>query len=173
MKTSKAIIKAANIYPRLRLFTKTPKGLKSTGIHKVKLILDKLISDNVDVCIGERINHEEKRTMRGISAALLKRHMRFIANKITGSDIKDWNTGFFALNQKGIKTLAQFDYARYPETELYLRAYQTRLSMSSITIKQTIRTHGKSTLNIYQSTRLTVRFYLIMIRQLMEKKYKC
>ena len=41
MKTSKAIIKAANIYPRLRLFTKTPKGLKSTGIHKVKLILDK------------------------------------------------------------------------------------------------------------------------------------
>lgn len=41
MKVSKAITKAANIYPRLRLFTKTPKGLKSTGIHRVKLVLDK------------------------------------------------------------------------------------------------------------------------------------
>lgn len=43
MKTSKAILKTANIYPRLRLFNKTPKGLVSTGIHKVKLILDKEI----------------------------------------------------------------------------------------------------------------------------------
>lgn len=41
MKISKGIIKAANIYPRLRLFNKTPKGLVSTGIHRVKLILDK------------------------------------------------------------------------------------------------------------------------------------
>ena len=41
MKTSKEIIKKANIYPRLRLFTKTPKGLVSTGIHRVKLILDR------------------------------------------------------------------------------------------------------------------------------------
>ena len=43
MKTSKQILKTANIYPRLRLFNKTPKGLVSTGIHRVKLILDKEI----------------------------------------------------------------------------------------------------------------------------------
>lgn len=41
MKTSKQIIKVANIYPRLRLFTKTKKGLVSTGVHVVKLVLDK------------------------------------------------------------------------------------------------------------------------------------
>lgn len=41
MKVSKSIIKAANIYPRLRLFNKTTKGLVSTGQHTVKLILDK------------------------------------------------------------------------------------------------------------------------------------
>lgn len=44
MKTSKNIIKEAGIYPKLRLFTKTAtKGLVSTGIHRVKLILDKEI----------------------------------------------------------------------------------------------------------------------------------
>jgi hypothetical protein len=41
MKTSKQILKVANIYPRLRLFEKTERGLKSTGKHIVKLILDK------------------------------------------------------------------------------------------------------------------------------------
>lgn len=41
MKASKDILKKANIYPRLRLFTKTPRGLKSTGKHIIKLLLDK------------------------------------------------------------------------------------------------------------------------------------
>jgi len=41
MKISRQIIKVAGIFPRLRLFTKTPKGLVSTGQHIVKLIQDK------------------------------------------------------------------------------------------------------------------------------------
>lgn len=41
MKTSKAIIKEAGIFPRLRLFTKTSRGLVSTGSHIVKLVADK------------------------------------------------------------------------------------------------------------------------------------
>lgn len=44
MKISKEIIKKANIYPRLRLFTKTAKGLISTGQHIVKLIQDKEVT---------------------------------------------------------------------------------------------------------------------------------
>lgn len=43
MKTSKAIIKSAGIFPRLRLFTKTARGLVSTGAHIVKLVADKEI----------------------------------------------------------------------------------------------------------------------------------
>lgn len=41
MKTSKEILKSANIYPRLRLFNKTDRGLVSTGKHIVKLLADK------------------------------------------------------------------------------------------------------------------------------------
>lgn len=44
MQTSKSIVRAAGIYPRIKLFTKEEgKAAKSTGIHKVKLIRDKEI----------------------------------------------------------------------------------------------------------------------------------
>ena len=42
MQASKAIVKQAGIYPKLKLFTKQEgKSAQPTGIHKVKLIKDK------------------------------------------------------------------------------------------------------------------------------------
>lgn len=44
MQTSKQLVRAAGIYPRIKLFTKEEgKSAKSTGVHKVKLIKDKEI----------------------------------------------------------------------------------------------------------------------------------
>lgn len=43
MKTSKALMKEANIQPKLRLGNKTPKGTVSTGPHRVKLVADKIV----------------------------------------------------------------------------------------------------------------------------------
>ena len=41
MNISKEILKKANIIPRLRLGSKTDKGVQGTGPHKVKFITDK------------------------------------------------------------------------------------------------------------------------------------
>lgn len=41
MKTSLSIVKKAGIQPKLRLATKTSHGIKSTGMHRVKMIADK------------------------------------------------------------------------------------------------------------------------------------
>lgn len=41
MKLSEEILKKANIMPRLRLGTKTDKGVQSTGPHRVKFLQDK------------------------------------------------------------------------------------------------------------------------------------
>ena len=44
MKTSKALMKEANIQPKLRLGTKKAKGgTEPTGPHKVKMIADKIV----------------------------------------------------------------------------------------------------------------------------------
>lgn len=44
MNTSKAILKTANIIPRLQLGTKTEHGIVSSGPHKVKLLRDKEVT---------------------------------------------------------------------------------------------------------------------------------
>lgn len=43
MKTSKEIILKAGLLPRLQLGIKTGKGVKSTGLHKVKVLEDKIV----------------------------------------------------------------------------------------------------------------------------------
>lgn len=43
MKTSKDIVLKSGLLPRLQLGIKTGKGVKSTGIHKVKVIEDKIV----------------------------------------------------------------------------------------------------------------------------------
>lgn len=43
MKTSREIILKAGLLPKLQLGIKTGKGVKSTGLHKVKVLEDKII----------------------------------------------------------------------------------------------------------------------------------
>lgn len=43
MKQSKALMKEANIQPKLRLGNKTKHGTVSTGAHRVKMIADKIV----------------------------------------------------------------------------------------------------------------------------------
>ena len=43
MKTSLALLKEANIQPKLRLGNKTKHGIISTGAHRVKMIADKIL----------------------------------------------------------------------------------------------------------------------------------
>ncbi len=43
-KTSKELLVASGIKPKLRLFNKTDKGLKSTGKHVVTLVADKVVT---------------------------------------------------------------------------------------------------------------------------------
>ena len=124
---------------------------------------------NCDVCIGERSNNERFDTVRHILASFVKKHINFLSNLITGSQIKDWSTGFFALNQLAIQELSQFDYARYPEVELFLNAHHLGLKISTFNIEQSNRTHGFSTLTFFPSLRLLMRFYLLLLRQILRK----
>jgi hypothetical protein len=43
MKTSKEIVLKSGLLPRLQLGIKTGKGVKSTGMHRVKVIEDKIV----------------------------------------------------------------------------------------------------------------------------------
>ena len=137
--------------------------------YNVKKILDKLKLDNSDVCIGERTNHENLTSVHKVTATLIKRHISLLSNLVTGLKIMDWNTGFFALNRVAMELLSRFNYARYPEIELYLNAHHLGLVISSLKVEQLGRKNGVSTLTITHSIRLLIRFYLILFRQIMRR----
>lgn len=56
MKNSLALLKEANIQPKLRLGNKTKHGTKGTGPHRVKMIADKIIKGN-DPKTGKEIDY--------------------------------------------------------------------------------------------------------------------
>lgn len=146
--------------------------LDADGQHptqNVKKILDKIILENCNLCIGQRLNNESVDTIRDILGTLVKKHINFLSNLITGNQINDWSTGFFALNHLAIQELSNFDYARYPEVELYLNSHHLGLKISIFNIEQSNRTHGFSTITFAQSLRLMIRFYLLLVRQILRK----
>jgi hypothetical protein len=137
--------------------------------QNVKKILDKMILENDDLCIGQRLNNESLDTFRDILGTLVKKHINFLSNLITGNQINDWSTGFFAMNRFAIKEISQFDYARYPEVELFLNAHHLGLKISTFNIQQYNRIQGFSSITFAQSLRLIIRFYLLLVRQILRK----
>jgi len=146
--------------------------LDADGQHPtqyVQEIIDQMILEKHDLCIGQRINNESLDTFRNVLATIIKKHINFFSNLITNNKIKDWSTGFFALNQLAIQKLTQFDYARYPEVEIYYNACHLDLKISTFNIVQLNRANGFSSLSLIQSFRLLIRFYLLLIRQILRK----
>jgi len=138
-------------------------------IQNVKKIIAKLTTEKCDVCIGERTNHESYTNLQLCIASLAKRHLTFISNWISKMKIQDWNTGFFGLNRFAIEKLAQKNYARYPEIDLYLHASYLKLAISTLKIEQQDRSNGKSTLTTIHSIRLMLRIYLILVNHILRK----
>lgn len=131
-----------------------------------------LVSRDMDVCIGVRTNHESFITFHGYLATITKRHINFLLNSLSNFTINDWNSGCYTLNQSALKKLSMYRYARYPESELYLRAQQSGLSIATLEIEQIKRTDGKSTLTFWPSVRLLIRLYAIAFRHLIESIFK-
>ena len=147
--------------------------LDADGQHPVKYIKtlkERIVSSKTNICIGARSNHERFNSFRGVISALLKRHLRYVANWLSSASLKDWNTGFFGLDRIGIVKMSQFSYSRYPEVEFYLRAHNIGLKVSTMSIYQKERDTGKSSIDLLQSIMLLSRSYLIFLRFLLEKK---
>jgi glycosyltransferase involved in cell wall biosynthesis len=141
-------------------------------IQNVKKIIEKLMTEKCDLCIGERANHESYANFQLCIASFTKRHLAFISNLMSGMKIKDWNTGFFALNRFAIEKLSHKYYARYPEIDLYLNASNLKLAISTVKIEQHKRSDGKSTLTTTHSIRMVIRFYLILANHILGRVFK-
>ena len=132
-------------------------------------IIEAMALRDADVIVGVRSNSLSFGSSRSVAAAALKRHMNTTANWVSGLQLDEWHSGLIALSRVAIKKLCLHNYERYPEVEILLRAAQLDLKVDQFSVTQNQRKHGVSTITLGGGIHLCLRFYMLMLRHLIER----
>ena len=133
-------------------------------------IIEALASRDADVIVGVRSNSLSFGSSRSVAAAAIKRHMNGFANWVSGLQLDEWHSGLIVLSRVAIKKLCLHRYERYPEVEILLRAVQLNLNVDQFSVTQNQRKHGVSTITLGGGIHLCLRFYMLMLRHLIERR---
>jgi glycosyltransferase involved in cell wall biosynthesis len=139
-------------------------------LDSLRPIIEAMALRNADVIVGVRTNSLSFGSSRSVAAALLKRHMNITANWVSGLQLDEWHSGLMALSREAIKKLCLHKYERYPEVEILLRAVQLDLKVDQLSVIQNQRKHGTSTITLRGGIHLCMRFYMLLLRHLIERR---
>lgn len=128
-------------------------------IEKIPEIIKPLHFDIADLAVGMRINQGRKSQPNALLARLVKCYFSNLARIITfGSAPSDVSSGFFAANVRAMKILNDTVLERYPEPQMYSHACRRGLRVTEISIEQSERKHGKSTITYANAIAMIYRF---------------
>ena len=133
-------------------------------------IIQAMASRDADVIVGVRSNSLSFGSSRSVAAAAIKRNMNASANWISGLQLDEWHSGLIVLSRVAIKKLCLHRYERYPEVEILLKAVQHNLKVDQFPVTQNQRKHGISTITLGGGIHLCLRFYMLMLRHLIERR---
>lgn len=133
-------------------------------------IIEAMVSGDADVIVGVRSNSFSFGSSRSVAATMIKRHMNGFANWISGIQLDEWHSGLIVLSRVAIKKLCLHRYERYPEVEILLKAVQLNLNVDQFSVTQNQRKYGVSTITLGAGIHLYLRFYMLMLRYLIERK---
>ena len=139
-------------------------------LDSLKPIIEAMVLHNADIIIGVRSNSLNFVSLRSVAAAALKRHMNATANWVSGLQLDEWHSGLISLSRVAIKKLRLHKYERYPEVEILLRAVQLDLKVEQSSVNQNQRKHGKSTITLRGGIHICLRFYMLLLRHLIERR---
>jgi glycosyltransferase involved in cell wall biosynthesis len=145
--------------------------LDADGQHNsadIPSLLALIDNGQADLVAGVRSNHMTLRSVSGVVRAMVKAYFRFSSALATGGRApRDVNTGFFALNREAIRVLGKFEFERFPEPEIFVRACRSGLRLAEVSVKQEERTVGRSTLRIPDALRMVWRFTVFLINDML------
>src|SRR3990167_8360236 len=111
MKNSQDILKKANIIPRLRLGSKTERGVESTGPHRVKFIADKEAKGTDPITGKERDEVaylvEENGEKKSYRVPKLNKQGEINYLVIRLAEIKEGEEAVLEMKRKGIKNYVE------------------------------------------------------------------
>jgi glycosyltransferase involved in cell wall biosynthesis len=133
-------------------------------------IIEAMMVRDADVIVGVRSNSFSFGSSREVASTLLKLHMNATANWVSGLRLDEWHSGLIVLSRTAIKKLRVEKYERYPEVEILLKAVKLGLNVDQFPVTQNQRKHGISTITLRGGIHLCLRFYMLMLRHLVERR---
>ena len=140
------------------------------GVQCLLPIVEAMAVRGTDVIVGARSNSVSYDSSRSVAATVLKRHMNSTANWASGLQLDEWHSGLIVLSRLAIEKLHLQKYERYPEVEILLRSVQLKLKVDQFPITQNQRQHGSSTITLSGGIHLALRFYMLVLRHLLERR---
>jgi glycosyltransferase involved in cell wall biosynthesis len=140
--------------------------LDADGQHPLSEIegLKEKISSNVaDVVWGERANHNSMKTPKAAMASFTKTFTAWLGRLIFKSHVKDWYTGFFAINRAAAAVAQEAYLERYCEVQLLCIFHEAKIRVVTHPIEQLERHHGQSSINWLGGMMIMLRSSLMML----------
>ena len=123
----------------------------------------KIFSNLADVAWGERVNHNSMNSLKAVMGSVTKKFTAWLGRLIFRSTVKDWFTGFFAIN-RAAAIVAQGAYLeRYCEVQLLCIFHAANLRVETHPIEQQERNHGQSSINWLDGVMIFLRSTLMMV----------
>ena len=131
-------------------------------VGEVRAMISILEGCQADVVWGERLNHMRAGSARELMATLTKQATAWAGRWIFRSRVRDWFTGFFAVNRQAARLAAQAHLERYCEVQMLCIFHACKLRIETHHIEQLERAHGKSRIRMVDGAMIVLRSTLMM-----------
>ena len=123
----------------------------------------KISSNLADVVWGERVNHNSMNSLKAVMGSVTKTFTAWLGRLIFRSTVKDWFTGFFAINRAAAMAAREAYLERYCEVQLLCIFHAANLRVETHPIEQQERNHGQSSINWLAGMMIMLRSSLMML----------
>lgn len=124
--------------------------LDADGQHpicEIDGLKEKICSNLADVVWGERVNDISLNTPKAVMGSVTKKFIAWFGRLIFKSHVKDWYTGFFAINRAAAIATQGTYLERYCEVQLLCIFHAAKQRVGTHPIEQLERNHGQSSIN--------------------------
>ena len=132
-------------------------------VFEVDALKEKISLNLADVVWGERVNHSTINSPKSVVGFVIKSFTAWLGAIIFRSNVKDWYTGFFAMNQAAAIAAQAAFLERYCEVQLLCIFHAAKLRVHTHPIKQLERSHGKSSISWLGGMMIMLRSALMML----------
>jgi glycosyltransferase involved in cell wall biosynthesis len=131
--------------------------------HEIEGLLLALRRGDADVVWGERLNNLKTGSPKAIMGSFTKTFTALLGRAIFRSSVKDWFTGFFAINKTAASNVAGAYLERYCEVQLLCIFHNTEVRIKTHQVEQLDRKFGKTRIRWLDGVMILLRSTLMMV----------